>query len=299
MADQETTQPPPRQRRSPGYPGIDLKTALERVLDLYRVDSKHAIPLKAAAEEWGYSAKSSSNLTVAAALKRFGLVRDVGSATQRQLVLTDEGRELAFLDQERDSARWRELVREAALRPKIHRQVMDYFEGALPDDRIMLRYLLFELGFHDEATARDFIKRLRATVEFAGVEHYAVREAPVAAGREDESEAPHSEPSSPAYIRTASTASPSDLAIERDLAGSVAAHLRGERDRTQVQIPYSHDRWATLHAAFPITEREWDAMIAMLQAMKPGLVRNESVGARDAAEPPAANRSVPDAASSA
>lgn len=40
-----------------------------------------------------------------------------------------------------------------------------------------------------------------------------------------------------------------------------------------MQIPYSHGEWATLQAGFPLTEAQWEALIAMLQAMKPGPVR--------------------------
>jgi hypothetical protein len=268
MADQDA--PPARQRRSPGYPGIDLRTALERNLDLYGVSSKQPIPLTVAAEEWGYSAKSSSNLVVAAALKRFGLVRDVGSAASRQLALTDEGRELAFLDQERDSVRWRELVRDAALRPKIHRQVLDHFEGSMPDDRIALRYLLFELGFTDESTAKDFLKRLRATLLFADVEggREVIASSEQAADEDSRQAAPFAGATA---LRGGEPGQPLRGDVSRPPEPSIYDHFRA--DRTFVQVPYSHGQWATVQAAFPLTEDEWNAFIGMLEAMKLGLVR--------------------------
>lgn len=39
-----------------------------------------------------------------------------------------------------------------------------------------------------------------------------------------------------------------------------------------IQLPYSSDAWATLTAPFPLDQAAWDQMIAVLQAMKPGLV---------------------------
>ena len=40
-----------------------------------------------------------------------------------------------------------------------------------------------------------------------------------------------------------------------------------------VNLPLREDRWAVFHAEFPLTEEEWDQMIAILKAMKPGLVK--------------------------
>ncbi len=264
-----------RRPRSPGYPAIDLGTALQRAVELYKVAPRHPVPLSVAAEEWGFSAKSSSTKTVAAALKRFGLVRDVGSSEKRQLELTDAGRELAFLNEERDADRWRQLVLQAAMQPKIHRQVLDHFGGPLPDDRVVLRYLLFDLGFSDEATAQDFLRRLSATLDFAGIRgtNEIISEAgdddsDASIGAEDAAlGAPPRQWDAPASGPAASATRPQPPPV------TIYDHFRA--DRSVVQIPYSHDEWATLQAGFPLTEAQWDAMIAMLTAMKPGLVARQ------------------------
>lgn len=44
------------------------------------------------------------------------------------------------------------------------------------------------------------------------------------------------------------------------------------RQQRTVQITYSPTEWALLEAAFPMSEDDWDAMIAVLSAMKRGLV---------------------------
>ena len=46
----------------------------------------------------------------------------------------------------------------------------------------------------------------------------------------------------------------------------------GEVRLTSVNIPYSPGKWASLNADFPLSESDWEAMLAMLAAMKPGLV---------------------------
>ena len=292
MTDQETPQPA-KQRRSPGFPSIDLRTALERTRDLYRVAPKHPVPMTAAAEEWGYSPKSSSNLITAAALKRYGLVRDVGSSKSRQLALTEEGRELAFLDQDRDSSpRWAQLVRDAALRPKIHRQVLDHFDGPLPDDRVVLQYLLFDLGFVDETAAKSFLRQLRSTLDFAGVDGPELTvPATVELSDDDGPPAPDAQVVSaspaPAVARPAGPIKGDGFTLrpepQRPPEPTIYDNFRA--DRTLVQIPYSAGEWAQLRARFPMSEREWEAMIAMLQAMKPGLVLDESQQAADKGQP--------------
>lgn len=42
----------------------------------------------------------------------------------------------------------------------------------------------------------------------------------------------------------------------------------------EVLIPIHGKTWPSIRAAFPLTEAAWNQMIAVLQAMKPGLVEN-------------------------
>jgi len=309
-----------RRRASPGYPTLDLRTAVERTLDLYKASPKHPVPLPVAAELWGFSPKSSSSKVTAAALKRFGFVRDVGGGGGRQLALTDEGREVAFYSDDRENERWTELMQDAAVEPKIHRQVIDHFGVPLPDERVVLRYLLFDLGFQDEPGARDFLKRLKSTLRFAGVdsidpEGAASQAVSAAAGAtplepqlrvaaspdqpdlrvaapSPEREVADLRPAAPANsVQPPATAdSVQPAATARQLgddwraptAGPAESHPhvpppeRTVHDHSRavktVQIPYSNGRWAVLEAAFPLQEAEWSTMIAMLEAMKSGLV---------------------------
>lgn len=301
-----------RRRASPGYPMLDLRTAVERTLDLYKASPKHPVALPVAAELWGFSPKSSSSKVTAAALKRFGFVQDVGGGGGRQLALTDEGREIAFYSDDRENERWTELMQHAAVEPKIHRQVIDHFGVPLPDERVVLRYFLFDLGFQDESGARDFLKRLKSTLRFAGVDNIE----PEGAASQTTSAALGAAPVEPQLRVTAPPEQPvlrvtapspkpdvADLQLattadsiqpaatarqpgdvwRAPTAGPAERHspvLPPERtvydhfraDVKTVQIPYSNGRWAVLEAAFPLQEAEWSALIAMLEAMKPGLV---------------------------
>lgn len=48
-----------------------------------------------------------------------------------------------------------------------------------------------------------------------------------------------------------------------------------QREQRAVQVPYLPNPadWALLQARFPMTEEEWDSMIAVLQSIKVGLVK--------------------------
>jgi hypothetical protein len=302
MADQPEAATPQRQR-SPGYPVLDLADAIAFADQLATLSKRHPVPLAQAAEAWGYTPRSSNTLKAAAALKRFGLVDDVGNGAARKLQLTAFGRQLLHYAADRGSPEWQRLVRDAAVRPKIHRDVLAAFDGTLPHDSIVEAYLLFDLQFSDDA-ARDFVKKLRRTLEFAGVDTGD-------GGSDSSAPVPGAVSGSVprrvevrAYgggdaVEHAPAVGSATGAGQRQLVEKLARADLGEHDRTQVQIPYSHDRWATLHAAFPVTEREWDAMIAMLRAMKPGLVRDESSPASDPAGGLAGDRPAPGDSSTA
>jgi hypothetical protein len=45
----------------------------------------------------------------------------------------------------------------------------------------------------------------------------------------------------------------------------------------EVPIPIQGSAWPALRAAFPMTEEAWTQMIAVLNAMKPGLVEAKKV----------------------
>ena len=63
---------------------------------------------------------------------------------------------------------------------------------------------------------------------------------------------------------------PATLELETPPADQTPKTPRTERT---VHVTYSPTEWALLQARFPMTEEDWDAMIAVLGAMKRGLVQ--------------------------
>lgn len=153
--------------RSPSYPAIDLKAAIERARVFYQHEKRSAANVQVAAQHWGYSFSSSGGKQVLAALIAYGLMEDKGSGEQRQVALTD----LAFrilLDERPDSAERDDAIRRAALLPRIHAELFSKWPDGLPSDPNLRHYLLIEKKFNENAVD-DFIRKLRTTADFAKI----------------------------------------------------------------------------------------------------------------------------------
>ena len=153
--------------RSPSYPAINLKVAIDRALTFYMYEKRAEASVSVAAQHWGYSVASSGGKQVLAALIAYGLMEDRGSADKRHVRLTD----LAFqilLDERPDSAERDDAVRRAAFLPKIHAELFTHWPDELPSNQNLRHYLLVAKKFNDNAVD-DFIKELRITADFAKV----------------------------------------------------------------------------------------------------------------------------------
>lgn len=153
--------------RSPSYPAIDLKTAIDRARTFYQHEKRSAASVLVASKHWGYSFSSSGGKQALAALISYGLMEDKGSGDRRHVNLTD----LAFrilLDERPESSERDEALRRAALMPKIHAELFGKWPDGLPSNPNLRHYLLIEKKFNENAVD-DFIRQLRATAEFAKI----------------------------------------------------------------------------------------------------------------------------------
>jgi hypothetical protein len=155
----------PKRPRSPGYPGISLREAIEKARVLHGKESRSAAPIEAIYDHWGYAPKSGAGNVAISALKKFGLIEDEGSGQKRKARLSDLGLRIV-LDERVDSPEREEAIRRAALLPKIHRDIWEHFGGSLPSDANLRHFLRFERGFTENAAA-ELIKELHDTVAFA------------------------------------------------------------------------------------------------------------------------------------
>jgi hypothetical protein len=176
MADIQTNAPSstavvsrkPRQGRSPAFPFIPLNKAIERA-ETFRVAEggrpKHFSPLVSACKAWGIGVKTGPGIQTVAALGHYGLFEFQGSGEARYARLTD----LAFrilLDKQPVSPERDELIRQAALTPRIHAELWKNWPNGLPSNATLETYLVRDRGF-SESGARDLIAQFKETIAFA------------------------------------------------------------------------------------------------------------------------------------
>ena len=151
--------------RSPNFPLIDLEAAVEFATKLERIAKRHPLPTNTVIEKvLELKAGSSRGFQCIGALKQFGLIEDEGSGESRRIKLTETGAKIVHNHPERSN-----LLREAALNPKVHSNVLAHFgnDGIPPDDTIR-HYLLFDHDPRFNSTSVDsFLGQFRATIEFA------------------------------------------------------------------------------------------------------------------------------------
>jgi len=232
--------------RSPNYPFIPLDQAIERARVLWTQENRHPAAPETVVKHWGYGPKSSGGKQTIAALRHFGLLEGRG-----QVQLTELAQAILF--SEVGSSQWLAKVREAAVQPTIHREILAKYAGKLPSDSNMTYHLVVERHFA-ESGAADLIKELRATLDFA-------RYTPEAAANLSENEEDNSEDADEVEETL-------DQLDQQDPKGGSGSRAR------RVMLPYSATSWAALEASFPLTGQEWDQMLAVLTAMKPALTEN-------------------------
>jgi hypothetical protein len=163
-------EPEPRKKvRSPSFPFIGLRAALDRTRTFYEAEQRNAARPETAAAHWGYSPKSSGGKQTVAALRAFGLVD--GDALVKL-----SGRALRILLDEREGSEERlRLVQQAALMPPIHARLWERYGAELPSPQTLRLSLILDEGFN-ENSVDDFLTEYRETLEYARLLTVPVRE---------------------------------------------------------------------------------------------------------------------------
>jgi hypothetical protein len=155
-----------KRTRSPAYPYVNLQEAIERAKQFHAREQRNAANTIVAGKHWGFTDGSSSGSQTIAALISYGLMQDEGTGDKRAVRLTNNALRI-LLDNRPDSQERDDLIRQAALSPKIHRQIWDKWE-TLPSDASLRHALLFEWETpFNENSVDYFIKEFRDTIAFA------------------------------------------------------------------------------------------------------------------------------------
>ena len=238
-------------KRSPSYPAINLEQAIDRAREIWTSEHQYATPVSTIFKHWGYtSSKGNANLVIAA-LRKFGLLEYEGSGNARRAKLTDLA--VRILDHPDNEIR-REAIRLAALTPPIHAELWEKYQDKLPSDD-HLRWSLEQDSDFSRSGALEFIPEYRATIAFAGLH----------AGDKLVSQ------------------DHSDVGEDDDETGQDLPPERNIRQRSRMTsasvdvltIPTFDGPPVFIEGVYGISERSWDQFIAVLNAMKPTLLKRE------------------------
>lgn len=148
-----------KKHRSPSFPQMGLKEAVEKAAILYRAIGRHATTREVVAKGLGYSGISGPSATLIGTLTRYGLLEGRGD----EIKLSDAA--MAILHPHSDQEK-RDAIRAAARSPELFRELEEKFSGSTPGNELLRNYLIRK-SFSEQA-ADIAILAYKETLEFAG-----------------------------------------------------------------------------------------------------------------------------------
>lgn len=175
MSDQETPENEiadsgyqPQRNRSPAYPLISLREAVELAAKLYDKHRFNKVPITIALNDLGYST-SGTGYRVVAALSHYGLAEAEGNKESRRIQITALTRSI-ILENPNNPSMSLDAIKTAALMPEMHQWVISNYQlgegGTLPTDAQLMYDLVTDMGFTEKA-AKSFIDEFKETYEYA------------------------------------------------------------------------------------------------------------------------------------
>jgi hypothetical protein len=231
--------------RSPNYPAIGLGEAIQRLRRIYDTQRRYPATREILVKLMGYGTLNGASATVVSALSKYGLLEGHGD----QLRVSEMGQDLVL--HRKGDQEYTEALRTAAFMPAFFQELRGQYPEGLPSEHA-LRATLIKRGFNPKAID-GAVRAYRDTIEFLDAEVGS------------EAAKPLENPGSGAY--ESQDERPRDESPGRRVPPSPS-----DEGQRAVMLPLAVGEWATLHAAFPLSETSWTQMMAVLNAMKPALV---------------------------
>src|SRR5437868_1490345 len=124
--------------RSPNFPCVPLKTAVDRLIAFDKYFGRHAAPLGKVGLAWGQKENSDQAGQILSALRYYGLVDYQGSPPGRQAIISESGR--TYLRAQQETTK-QAVLRQAALRPRMIRKFWASWGTDRPPDPVSLEEL--------------------------------------------------------------------------------------------------------------------------------------------------------------
>ena len=148
--------------RSPAYPVIGLKEAVDKVQMIYKEDYQNPIPRLVAARHMGYNGLNGKSLGVLSALQKYGLLEGRGDNTR----VSD--RAVMIFAHPKGSDERSAAIRQAAAEPDLFADLDKRSQGGPASDQALRAYLLTMKFIPPAADAT--IRAYRETQQFMGEE---------------------------------------------------------------------------------------------------------------------------------
>lgn len=147
-------------QRSPNYPAISLRDAVEAVRSIHDKEKKTVVSGEVIAKSLGYISLSGNARTKIAALKKYGLL---DGDERKGMRVSDLAVRILYPNGATDQMA---SLREAALRPELFKALyQDFRDGS---DAAILHHLINRLDF-SPAGAKQVVAAFRDTYSFAGL----------------------------------------------------------------------------------------------------------------------------------
>ena len=227
--------------RSPNYPDMGLDEAISRIEQFWTLYKQAPVPIEVAAKGLGYKGLNGRSQQKISAVRKYGLIERSGEDYR----LSDISIKIIIPVEEGERE---EAIAEAARKIKIFQEISERY-GDAPDEAI--RPYLLRSGF-SETGAKGVINAYRGTLRALG-------NAPIRYNGDTESDiSEEPEPDMPQ--------SPPTATISPDAQPAAPSGQRA------VPLPISSAEWPMLHVPYPMSNQAWDEMIAVLTALKGGIV---------------------------
>lgn len=162
MASVTLKETPMAKARSPSYPAISLKEALDKISEIYERDYQNPIPKAVAAAHMGYGGLNGKSLGVLAALSKFGLLEGRGNESK----VSDLA--VKIIVHPHGTPERAEGIKVAAEKPELFNELDNRFQGGKASDQAIRSYLLTQKFIPAGADA--LIRSYRETKQLVAAE---------------------------------------------------------------------------------------------------------------------------------
>lgn len=146
--------------RSPKYPLLTLQSALTKAKVIYGYEKRVKTTIAVVLSHLGYSTQVGLPARVLSALLQYGLLEKAGD----KVGISERAFRIFNLPEDSDERE--SLIREAALKPALFKELVNEYPTGLPSDAALKSYLIINKAFNENRIG-EFFKVFKAAIDLA------------------------------------------------------------------------------------------------------------------------------------